>query len=356
MRAIKTLIIWTDESRKDKIANDIGLLCNCEITDFSYDEQIEIGDAGIDIVLIDIAKCDDKQAPKTILGSVQKIKEVSPDSVFMIAGKCSADIKKKFKDYVDIFSGVTSVKIKNDFRQCLNNLISTKQKLNYYLTDFFAPHLVGDLSRKGFELVMNDTYEREAYKEDFLDLWRSFMFVSPLLEPENRDILKTALYAYEERELTFEEKEAIREEFFFQFNKLPVLHNFTDRRLYYIERSVVQEVWESVIHYARDVDNSLLFGCHKIKDRVYLKIMVHKDYSLKKITKNSKIHKIMSKLVPYGDILIKSGEQRMVIGSDPIGGDIEEPVNKEEEQEYLTFHIYVKVILPHRRHRGLKRF
>lgn len=357
MRAINTLIIWTDESRKAKIADDISLLCRCNIIDAGYDQHIDLENKDIHIVVVDIDKCDDKKIRQIVLDTVKEIKEQKPEAIFMMSGKCSADIKKKFKNQIDIFSGITAIKIKNDYRSCLDMLICSKHKLNFYLTDFFAPHLVGDLSRKGFELVLNDTYERDTYKEDFLDLWRSFMFVAPLLKPDNRDILKAALHAYEERELTYEEKNEIRSEFFFQFNTLPVLHNFTDRRLYYIEKSVIADVWESVIQYARDIDNSLLFGCHKLRDRVHLKIMIHKGYSLNKITKNSKIHKKMSEIIPYGDILIKCGEQRMFIGSDPIEGSIEEPVNQgEEEQNYLTFHIYVKTILPHRRHRGLKRF
>lgn len=355
MKAVNTLIIYTDEVRKDKLTHDIDLLCKNIITSIKYDQEVDIKEGQFDILVVDFGQTIIKDIALILIDLIQLIKNIEPSIISIITGKYSTVIKNKLKNTIDVFSGVTIVKIKKDYRRCIDLMISKKQKLNYYLTDFFAPHLVGDIERKGFELVLNETYERETYQEDFLDLWRSFMFVAPLLKEENKELLKTSLHTYVERNLTEEEKDLIQREFFFQFNSLYALQNFNERRLYYMEKSTIEYVWNSVITFARNIDNSLLFGCYKSINIIRLKIMIHQSYPLKKITKNSSVYKTLMIIEPYADVIITSNGEQIVIGSQSqleysdIGIT---PI----DQEYLTFDFYFKVILPQRRRRGLKRF
>jgi len=354
MKPIKTSIIRTDESKNEQIAYEIKELCDSDITNIQLNDQLRLNDFNSDITLIYLAKDDDQKVITPLYEQLNSVKESDPGSVLMLAGSFSTDIKKTFRDVIDIFSGVTVPKIRKDFRSCIDLHIRKRKNLNYYLTDFFAPHLVGDLDRKGFELVLNDTFDKESYEENYPSLRKTYELIAPSLNECNREILDTALVTYFEKNLTKEEKEEIKTEFFFQFNTLSSLNNFSERRLYYIERSVIENSWSKVIDFVRSIDNSLHFGCYKFSKCIYLKVMINKAYPLKKISKKSDIYKTLLHMEPYGDIVVTSKDDKIVIGSDAFWKESYPEENLDEES--TVFNFYVKVILPHRRHRGLKRY
>lgn len=351
MYRFKTIILGTDLDKLTSVGEHLKNEFHDEIfmTVIRMEFEEYLANHQPDIFLIDMSSKLSDSEKNNIAESVNIIAEKYSDCVIMAYGDKKSSLKDKdFQETVDCFSGKTIAKISQDYGQLRSNVIVKGNKMISVLAGFFAPYLVGNFDQPGFDILLTEAYERDEDAGLLDELKKGFGLFSSLLQEENRNLIESALDVYEERLLTAEEIESIQNSFFFQFTSLTAMENFIDRRRYYAEKGVIEEVWESTISFAREIENSVIFGCHKLGDEVNLKITIPVEHDLKKISERSKFYKTIKKIEPYGTMSIRSGSQTISIGSD-------HHIDKEEFVEGTVFNIQIKVFVPTRRRRGLKR-
>lgn len=351
MYNFKTLILGTDQ---DKLAS-MGAFIQDNYRDevFATAIRIELEEylskQEPDIFLVDISGQMSAAEKKNIIDIVGMIKEKHPSCLLLAYGGKKNTLKDKaFQESIDSFSGKTDSKIAPDYEKLRSQAIIKGNKMIDILTLFFAPYLVGNYEQPGFDRLLSENHNREENLEILDQLEHNFQLFDTLLLEDNRRMIGSALKTYRERNLTSEEIEEIQQAFFFQFTNLTAMENFIDRRRYYAEKKVIEEVWEATISYAREIEDSIIFGCHKLGDIIHLKITIPVDYDLKKIAPRGKFNKKIAEIEPYGVMTIRNGEQTICIGS-------KKPVDAEEEIEGTVFLIRIKVVVPTRGRRGLKR-
>ncbi len=344
MKPISTVIIET--GRKEMFDNIIEQYANIDTHYFGISDDERIPD--FDIMIVDIPADIAKKTTDDLIRLLIEVRKNYPDSCIMLCGKVQDTLKKQLKPYIDIVSGTTPAKVGTDFATCLTEFIKRNDKLLKYLTHFFAPHLVGDYGRKGFEQLLNEVFSREENLLALEDLKKRYNVISPLLLEENRKLIEDALTAYEERDLSDIEIQEIENAFYFQFNTLNALENFNERRLYYLETDVIFDVWHSVIDFGRELGGGLIFGCSRNGDTIRLKIAVNNVHNLTKIGKKSYFYSKLELIEPYGDLIVSCEDKKIVIGKDR-----EEAI---VEEGNTVFDFFIKIIIPERRRRGLMRF
>ncbi len=351
MYNFKTIVLGTDKDKLMPISDHIREEYNDDVfmTFIRVEFEEYLTKQQPDILLIDISTQLSSAEKKNITESVKIVKEKYPECVLMAFGGKKSTLKdKEFQEAVDLFSGKTIQKISKDYEAIRSRVILKGNKMIVVLTGFFAPYLVGNYKQPGFDRLLTETYSREENLEILNQLKRNFLLFKPLLQEHNQELLENALEVYPERDLTREEIEQIKEAFFFQFTSLTAMKNFIDRRRYYAEKDVIKDIWETTISYAREVENTIIFGCHKLGNTVKLKVTVPAEYDLKKISPRSKYYKTIQKIQPYGTMTIKSGDQTVYIGSG-------EPEAELDAVDKLVFSLHFRVVVPTRGRRGLKR-
>jgi|SRR5690554_2407677 hypothetical protein len=351
MYSFKTLILGSDKESITSVGEHLQETYRDKIfmtyIRLEFEEYLEKNNP--DIFLIDLSSQLSDAEKKNIIESVRILREKYPSTVMMTYGSKKTMIKEKgFQDAIDCFSGKTIAKIGKDYEEMRRRAVVKGNNLIAVLTGFFAPYLIGKYDQPAFDRLLNQTYSREENLEILDDLKESFQLFAPLLQDKNRKMLESALEIYSSRDLTVDEIETIQNTFFFQFTTLTAMENFIDRRRYYAEGKVIEDVWESTIEFAREVENSILFGCHKLGDIVHLKISLPSEYDVNQITAKSKFYRKLEGIEPYGTMTIRSGDQSLCIGSC-------ESFEGAERVEGIVFDIRIKVVVPPRGRRGLKR-
>ena len=340
MNTFKTIILGTDKEAMTPLGEHITEVYQDEVfmTYIRMEFEEYLNKNQPDLMLIDISTQLSAAEKKNIIESVEILQQKNPGCIVIAYGGKKTTIKDKgFQEAVDVFSGKTVAKIGKDYGE-----MRTKA------TAFFAPYLIGNYEDPGFDRLLNQTYSREDNLQVLDALKTKYNLFRSLLKEENRDLIDSTFNIYQERDLTHEEIENIQSTFFFQFTTLTAMENFIDRRRYYAEKDVITNVWESTIAYAREIENSIIFGCHKLGDVVHLKLTIPVEYDLKKISTRSKFYKIMESIEPYGTMTIRSGSQLLSIG-------IPDSSDSEETVEGTIFRICINVVVPARGRRGLKR-
>ncbi|MBW6515516.1 MAG: hypothetical protein K0B81_02730 [Candidatus Cloacimonetes bacterium] len=351
MYNFKTLILGTDPEKLASVGEYLSETYQDEVFMTAIRIELEeyLSQQKPDILLVDISSQMNASEKKNILESVKMIKAQCPECVILAFGGKKTTIKDKdFQEAVNIFSGKLLTKITKDYESLRSLAIVKGNKMIGILTVFFAPYLTGNYEIPGFDRLLAETHSREENLEVIEQLETNFGLFSPLLQENNRELIESALSIYRERNLKPEEIEKIQEAFFFQFTTLTAMENFIDRRRYYAEKQVIEDVWESTISFAREIENSIIFGCHKLGDVIHLKITVPTTFELKKLTPRSKFYKTIESIEPYGVMIIRSGDQTLCIGCNEQNEEI-------ESVEGTVFLIRIKVVVPTRGRRGLKR-
>ncbi|MCB5231001.1 MAG: hypothetical protein WCX83_00890 [Candidatus Cloacimonas sp.] len=298
-------------------------------------------------ILSDKPSDDEKDA---MVSFIEKIKLEYPLCFVLVVGARKSSIKDKgFQDMVAAFITKGADKMLEEYDLLRPQVVRVKNKMISVLTGFFAPYLTGEYELGGFDQLLSGTYTREENLEILDSLKERFRLFASLLQEENRLLLENALEVYEERDLTDEERDIIRQEFFFQFNSLPAMENFSDRRQYYAEKKVISDVWKSTIAFSKEVEDAVIFGCRKLADVVQLRVTNLVEYDLDKISPRTKFYKMLQDLEPYGTVKVSCQDQVLYIGEN-------HNIFDESSSEGLTFQFFFRVMVPERRRRGLKRF
>ena len=351
MYNFKTLILGMDNDKMIPIGKHLRENYHDEVYMTSIRMELEdyLSQKQPDIFIVDISTQLSSGEKKNIVEAVEIIKAKCPDCLIMAYGGKKTTLKDKgFQDSIDCFSGKVLPKAAKDYEDLRRKSIVKGNKLIDILTLFFAPYLVGNYEQPGFDRLLSTSHTREENLEVIGQLNNNLMLFGPLLQEENYKLLESALKIYPDRNLTHEEIDRIQQAFFFQFTTLTAMENFIDRRRYYAERMVIENVWESTISFAREIENSIIFGCHKLGDEIHLKITIPTIYDLGKITNRSKFYKVAQIIEPYGKMTIRSGDQVFWLGS----------IQDEEREgtvDGTVFDIQIRVVVPTRGRRGLKR-
>jgi len=351
MYRFKTIILGTDKESITSIGEHLKETYRDDVftTYIRLEFEEYLGNNNPDILLIDLSNQLSDAEKKNITESVKIVREKYPSCVIMAYGGKKTTVKEKsFQDAVDCFSGKTISKISKDYEEMRSKAVVKGNNMIAVLTGFFAPYLIGKYDEPGFDRLLNQTFSREENLEVLDRLKENFQLFASLLQEDNRKMLESALEVYATRDLTIDEIETIQNTFFFQFTTLTAMENFIDRRKYYAEGKVIEDVWESTIKFAREVEDSILFGCHKLGDIVHLKISLPSEYDVNTITTRSKFYKKLESVEPYGTITIRSGDQSLCIGSC-------ESFEGAERVDGIIFDIRIQVVVPPRGRRGLKR-
>jgi hypothetical protein len=281
---------------------------------------------------------------------VEKTKLEYPHCIVIVAGGKKGVVKDKgFQEMVNSFVVKAIDKIIEEYEPLRPLVVRIKNKMISVLTGFFAPYLIGEYEMGGFDQLLSGTYIREDNLPILDDLKRRFKLFAPILLENNYQLIARALEIYEERDLSDDEKQEIRDEFFFQFNSLPAMENFSDRRQYYAEKRVLSEVWDNTIAFSKEVGDAVIFGCRKLADVVQLRVTNLVEFDLNKLTPKSKFYKQLQEIEPYGTVKISCQDQVLYIGEN-------HDVFEETMSSGLVFQFYFRVMVPERRKRGLKRF
>jgi hypothetical protein len=351
MYSFRTIILGTDPKSISSVGEHLKEVFHDEVVTIYIRVEFEeyLAKHKPDIMLIDLSSALSSAEKKNITESVMIIKDRYPQAVLMVYGGKKSTLKdKNFQDSIDYFSGKTVTKIADDYMKARTQAVLKGNRMIAILTGFFAPYLIGNYEQPGFDRLLTATYSRDENLELIEKMKKSFLLFQPLLQEKSQQLIENALNTYPERDLTPEEIEEIQEAFYFQFTHLTAMNNFSDRRRYYAEKDVITNIWESTIDFVREIEDSIIFGCHKLGDTVNLKISSPVDYDLKKISKRSNYYKLIESIEPYGTMTLRSGDQIIYLGSG-------HPEDRDEPVEGTLINMQFKVVVPARGRRGIKR-
>ena len=345
---IQTVIIGLDQARVVSLVKEVdkifdGNLSTPDVTDNLADELEETKPG---IILFDVSDGEQDSLLDSVLVTLNEFRNISPESILLISGKVKPELKKRLKAEEVVVSGVTIDKIVKDFQEAVREHIRINADMVKVLTHFFTPHLMGHYDTIGFDQVVNGSYSREEILPSIDVLHKRLAMFSEILTKDNKALLVNALEIIKKEDLNDETRRITRDAFSFQFTALSSLDNFSDERHYFAERDVISNVWESVIAFAREHGDGIIFGCSKNDATIKLKIAINQRYDLSKINKRSKIYQTLASIRPYGSVVVTCGDEQLVIGK---------PQNSLFSSEGLTFEFFFQVIVPVRRRRGLKR-
>lgn len=218
------------------------------------------------------------------------------------------------KDWYDEFHTKGTDTLLDQYRKLRNEALVLKTGLIPRLSKFFAPTNYDCDVDKSIYRLLHTNYDRSE-NLDLLDgIIINYNSFKDMLDEKNISMLDNFFETYRDRDVTDEEREEIKESFYFSPHELPYSNKFP-RRTLYCERNILLSIWNKIISESKDnsVIDDVKFSYEKTEYSLDFKVIQPNKFDFKKFISSNKTFFIYKSIRNYGNMVIQSGDKELDI-------------------------------------------
>ena len=329
MDNVKLLIIDDEENVIDGLANTIGDRFENEEMEYETDPSDavqKIIDFKPDIIITDInfssgnKPSNDDDLSIAGIALARKVRKEFPlIKIIASSGYRNDDIvfeKITEKDWYDEFYTKGSEDLLEKYEKVRNEVLTYKTGLIPKLSKFFAPTNYDWDIDKSIYRILHTNFEREEnlqYLDQIIEYYNTF---KESLSEDNKELLDNIFETYRKRDLTEEEREKVRKEFYFEFDKLEELENRDfPGQTFYAEKLVLHDVWDKIISETKDHSelSKTKFNYSRELNGMTIFVEQPNEFDFEKFISSNKTLSIYQKIRNYGKMSISSGNKKFDI-------------------------------------------
>ncbi|MCK4979237.1 MAG: hypothetical protein KAS62_02520, partial [Candidatus Delongbacteria bacterium] len=218
------------------------------------------------------------------------------------------------KDWYDEFHTKGTDTLLNQYSKLRNEALVLKTGLIPRLSKFFAPTNYNCDINKSIYRLLHTNYDRSENLGFLDDIIKNYNSFKDMLDEKNRSMLDNFFKTYRDRDVTDDEREEIKESFYFSPHELPCSNKFP-RRTLYCEKNILLSIWNKIISESKDNStiNDVEFFYEKTEHSLTFKIFQPNTFDFKKFLSSNKTFYLYKSIRNYGNMIIQSGDKELDI-------------------------------------------